>query len=815
MPSYQMQAPDGRTYTIDGPPNATDNQVRAEILRQYPNAGRASRAQPKAPSRTRGTGVGFIDTPLDVINEALIGIPEGAYNLAAKVTDPIGRFMFGNKIAEQAQQQRRAAVDAARRATVTQERPLVREVALTAAPMLIPGVALARGLSFGANAASAGARALGATRAAAVVERVAAPVVTGLRTGGFRTGMIPPKAAIATGEAVAPTAAVRLADLAVRGGTGAATGAVTAAAVNPDDVTTGAIFGALVPTAGAAAARVVGNGLMDAYNIATGTAGAARAAELFRQALGVNLEDAIKVLQNAPEGVTARQALQDANIDADAFMALGQSVEKGAGGPVFGRIAERQNVAREDTLAAAAGGGTSTAARTAAEANRFNLNAMTRPQQEAALARANVGGQQIPPLAAEVAAQRALAAQRTAEARNLGPLAERTANDRQVLGGVSQLEQPEVTQEFLNQAGAMAGRAQQGLNRAAQGSLEAGAAARTAQSKIADITAQGIAPLNVNPILSRLGELSTQAGDRADPVRKGVFTSLSQALRQLTAENGGVLDAQDLYQIRKTAVNDTISQLLNATGVVGDAAKQRTASLLKEINPLIDQAIENAGGKGWTDYLKTYASGAREIERQQMAARALEIYRADPAAYVELLKGVKESDLKVVEDVFGPGSFDFVKQMAAGAGAPSRLPAMPEVARQVTRDTDIEAAATRGADAAKQLLSQEGGLGAKTVRTLGRFITPKIAYTGDLINALAEQRVAPQIQTALVKGFESGKSAVELIAQLSSKDRAAAARAMSNPLFWSSVTAGTAATVVRPVNTMAPPAPDNRNAMAR
>ena len=678
--------------------------------------------------------------------------------------------------------------------------------------MLIPGAAMATGVSVGAKAASAGARAVGATRAATAVERVAAPVVTGLKTGGFRTGMIPTKAAIATGEAVAPTAAVRLADLAVRGGTGAATGAVTAAAVNPDDVTTGAIFGALVPTAGAAAARVVGNGLMDAYNIAMGTAGAARAAELFRQALGVNLDDAIKVLQNAPEGVTPRQALQDANIDADAFMALGQSVERGAGGPGFGRLAEGENAARENVLAAAAGGATATEARTAAEANRFNLNAMTRPEQEAALARANVGGQQIPPLAAEVATQRALAAQRTAEARNLGPLAERTANDRQVLGGVSQLEQPEVTQEFLNQAGAMAGRAQQGLNRAAQGSLEAGAAARTAQSKIADITAQGIAPLNVNPILSRLGELSTQAGDRADPVRKGVFTSLSQALRQLTAENGGVLDAQDLYQIRKTAVNDTISQLLNATGVVGDAAKQRTASLLKEINPLIDQAIENAGGKGWTDYLKTYASGAREIERQQMAARASEIYRANPAAYVELLKG---NNPAAVEDVFGPGSFDFVKQMAAGAGAPSRLPAMQEVGRQVTRDTDIEAAATRGADAAKQLLSQEGGLGAKTVRTLGRFITPKIAYTGDLINALAEQRVAPQIQTALVKGFESGKSAVELIAQLSSKDRAAAARAMSNPLFWSSVTAGTAATVVRPINTMASPAPDNRNAMAR
>ena len=667
----------------------------------------------------------------------------------------------------------------------------------------------------------------GAIAAPFRVAKATAPIAEAMATGGFRTGMIPAKAAIAAGNAAAPTIATRAADLALRTGAGAATGAVTAAATNPDDVATGAIFGALIPTAGAKAAKIVGNGLKDAYDLVKGTTGAARAAELFRGALGVELSAAIKVLQNAPEGVTARQALQEAGIDADAFMALGESVEKGGGAPVFGRLADRQNAAREDTLAAAAGGATASEARAAAEANRFNLNAMTRPEQEAALARANAG-QEIPLLEADVASQRALAAQQTAEARRLGPLAERTATDREVAGRVSDqysdealvgstppLERPEVAQEVLNQLGAKAGLAQQGLDRAAEESLKAGAAARTAESKIADLRAQGLEILDHKPIVNRLNALATQAGNRADPVRKSVFTSLAKALEKLTAENGGVLDADDLYTVRKTAVNDKISKLLAATGSVGDAAKQRTASLLKEINPLIDQAIESAGGKGWTDYLKTYASGAREIERQQMAARALEIYRADPTKYVELLKGMKESDLKAVEDVFGPGSFDFVTQMAAGEGAPSRLPAMQDVGRQVTRDVDITKAAGRGADAAKALLSGEGGLSSKIVRTLARLGAPKTAYTGDLINALAEQHVAPQIQTALVKGFESGKSAVELIAQLSSKDRAAAARAMSNPRFWSAITTGGAAAAVRPLNTMASSAPDNRNAMAR
>lgn len=43
---YQIQAPDGKTYTVDGPDGATDEQVRAEVLRQYPEAGGSMVAPP-------------------------------------------------------------------------------------------------------------------------------------------------------------------------------------------------------------------------------------------------------------------------------------------------------------------------------------------------------------------------------------------------------------------------------------------------------------------------------------------------------------------------------------------------------------------------------------------------------------------------------------------------------------------------------------------------------------------------------------------------------------------------------------------------
>lgn len=49
MPTYEIKAPNGKTYRIDGPDGATDEQVQAEVLRQFPEVG-GQAAQPQAPA---------------------------------------------------------------------------------------------------------------------------------------------------------------------------------------------------------------------------------------------------------------------------------------------------------------------------------------------------------------------------------------------------------------------------------------------------------------------------------------------------------------------------------------------------------------------------------------------------------------------------------------------------------------------------------------------------------------------------------------------------------------------------------------------
>src|SRR6185436_16559523 len=37
MTTYSIQAPDGKTYRIEGPPGATDDQVKAQVVKQNPH----------------------------------------------------------------------------------------------------------------------------------------------------------------------------------------------------------------------------------------------------------------------------------------------------------------------------------------------------------------------------------------------------------------------------------------------------------------------------------------------------------------------------------------------------------------------------------------------------------------------------------------------------------------------------------------------------------------------------------------------------------------------------------------------------------
>lgn len=56
MPDYSIKAPNGKTYRISGPAGATQAQIQAEVLRQFPDAGKAAPAQQGSVKNAFGLG---------------------------------------------------------------------------------------------------------------------------------------------------------------------------------------------------------------------------------------------------------------------------------------------------------------------------------------------------------------------------------------------------------------------------------------------------------------------------------------------------------------------------------------------------------------------------------------------------------------------------------------------------------------------------------------------------------------------------------------------------------------------------------------
>jgi hypothetical protein len=133
------------------------------------------------------------------------------------------------------------------------------------------------------------------------------------------------------------------------------------------------------------------------------------------------------------------------------------------------------------------------------------------------------------------------------------------------------------------------------------------------------------------------------------PDRFRILSEFANNLERRAAKMGGVIDATGLYLARRE-MGSFVSSILNTSDP--KALRQGTAQLIGEAQPLIDDAIEAAGGRGWREYLNTFAEGLKGIERQQFQR---ELTQLPEARFAKVMAG---GDPDYVEDFFGPGRSD-------------------------------------------------------------------------------------------------------------------------------------------------------------
>jgi hypothetical protein len=284
---------------------------------------------------------------------------------------------------------------------------------------------------------------------------------------------------------------------------------------------------------------------------------------------------------------------------------------------------------------------------------------------------------------------------------------------------------------------------------------------------------QGLPPLDIDPVIGNLRQKAAEA-EFVNPPRFRVLTEFANNLERRAASQGGVIDAPGLYELRKSMA-DNIADLLGPMDA--GALQRRTAALVGETKPLIDDAIEAAGGSGWRQYLRTFEAGMQNVERQQFA-RALE--KLPEARFEKVMSG---QDPDFVSKFFGPGRFDINVELFG-----SQLPTAQRLAGELRAQRSVAATGQEALSPSQKLGFRAGaqsrveealtpgltGFARGILNVTGRL--PGVSGGGVAAEQTAReisQQVAQNAMRRLVPGLASPQAASNLLAVRSANNRMA------------------------------------------
>ena len=415
-----------------------------------------------------------------------------------------------------------------------------------------------------------------------------------------------------------------------------------------------------------------------------------RAAKMAQAALGNDMPQVINTLRNAPPNASVAELT--AGIENPTWQALiKDALDKD---PQFlrkMRLADETQSVNE--LSKLVGGTTATDVRGTLETAKSNLNAMTGPQRESALNRANLG-QDVAAYEAQAGKLSAEAAAEVQKVRDLisaGNTAEAWARLDLIKRGLPVGATPytnfgELSSKALNEWS----------SKAADASLDLGQGARFAQGAADALRSVGIKPLETASLIQSIKATTNKPEFAGNDLLAGAAKNVTDDIAKWTANNG-VIDAVALEAIRKNSVNAAIQQLRPGA----DATTQRNlaAGVLAKIKPAIDDAIEAAGGTGWRDYLATHAQGMQRIAEKKLTGEALRLWKTDKDAFVRL---VQNESPDAVEKILGPGNYNIATELAD-----STLTVLRNQAQKHLTQMSVKEQVTEGQKALTQLVAQQ------------------------------------------------------------------------------------------------------------
>jgi len=561
--------------------------------------------------------------------------------------------------------------------------------------------------------------------------RFTAPTAEALSTGGF-----------------SPKVANKLAKIAGGAAAGGATGAILSGDIGEEAALSAALGGA-APIVLPAITKLGYAGVGKAVDYVTGMLPKVKAGEIARRVAGPKLDE-IKAATAAAPDLSAGQAA--AGVDSAAWQSLAETAASKDPAEFLRVLKETQGAARVNQLARLAGGESQAAAMSSRKEAQKALSAVTVPMMETELKAAGTAGEAYKRIVPKMQQKYDSMKQALQET---GQLYAYENQARQAL--LQKLNSPTPgwvsarTIDQLEQNVLKARAATQEMNAMKWQRQDEGEFLRR---QLDSLASYGLKPIDTEKIVSGIaGRLQDPRIGVSDENSK-VLLTVADKINEWTAKGGGYIDPKALHEIRKTVVNEVIQKEL--AGRDPRYVQKRAAEVLGQVRPLIDDAIEAAGGSKWRDALAKHAEGMRKIEQQELAAKALQLYEQSPNEFVELVKGNKPD---LVESVFGRGQFDIRKEMG------DQYASLKRIADEAARDIKIGKLATEGRKVAAEQVQKEAG----KFRLPG-LLSTKATIANKTLDML-EGKVNEKTMNALVEGMRTGKSANQLLNSLPANER--------------------------------------------
>jgi hypothetical protein len=304
--------------------------------------------------------------------------------------------------------------------------------------------------------------------------------------------------------------------------------------------------------------------------------------------------------------------------------------------------------------------------------------------------------------------------------------------------------------------------------KAADASLDLGQGARFAQGAADALRSVGIKPVEGLALSQRISSIANNPKFAGDDVLVGVVKNVADDIAKWT-NSGGIVDIVALDAIRKNSVNAAIQKL--RPGIDATSQRNLASKVLGNIRPLIVDAIEEAGGKGYRQYLTDYTKGMEKIAERKLSGEALKLWKTNKDGFVRLVQNESPEE---VERILGPGKYNIATELAE-----SSMSVLRDEAQKRLTQISVGEQVKEGQAALAQLLKQQTSF----IR-LPSYLNVVASSTNKVISEL-EKAVSTKTLQTLTEAMKTPQGAANLLSTLPAAERNQVLKLLADPSQWS------------------------------